>query len=341
MVTLKQIAAEAGVSVMTVSNVIHNNLTKVSPSTVQKVRAIIDKYHYVPNMAARSLITNASHIVALLLPLWHGTAGSLLFDPYVGYLTGMLETLLRERGYYVMLCSFSTEEQVFTVQRNWRVDGSILVLPHKDEITRALIRSSASPLVVLDRKYDDLPSLSVTLDDRKGGYLSTKHLLGRGHRRIGFASPSMEHSSVLHDRYAGYVDALAEAGLAPNPAWRFEGYNGQDGGERVGRAIAGLAEKPSAVVATEDPIACGIVKGCQAMGMRVPEELSIVGFDDSTISRLIVPELTTVRQDIAMKARHTVDMLMDAIRGGDPAQDRCVVMDVELVERASVADFVS
>lgn len=339
MVTIKQIAAEAGVSVMTVSNVIHNRLSKVSPATVKRVRAIIDQHHYVPNMAARSLITNASHIIALLLPLWHGTAGSLLFDPYVGRLTGMLETMLRERGYYVMLCSFAEEEQVLTVQRNWRMDGSVLVLPHKDEITRALVRSTASPLVVMDRHYDDLPSLSVMVDDRKGGYLSTRHLIERGHRRIGFAGPAMWASSVLQDRYAGYLAALDEAGIAPNPAWRFEGYSGQDGGEAAGRRLAELEERPSAVVATEDPVACGIVKACQARGMRVPEDLSVVGFDDSPVSRLIVPELTTVRQDIEEKARRAVGMLMEAIEGREEAHDRRVVLDVELVERASVAQI--
>ena len=98
MATIKEIAAEAGVSVMTVSNVVHNNLSKVSPATVERVRRIIDKYNYVPNMAARSLITHASHIVAVLLPLWNMTAASLLHDPYAGNMAGMLETLLREKG---------------------------------------------------------------------------------------------------------------------------------------------------------------------------------------------------------------------------------------------------
>ena len=97
MITLKEIAAEAGVSVMTVSNVIHNNLSRVSPETAEKIRAIIEKHHYVPNMAARSLISKASHIVAVLLPLWNETADSMLLDPYTGQMAGLLETLLREK----------------------------------------------------------------------------------------------------------------------------------------------------------------------------------------------------------------------------------------------------
>ena len=114
MATLKQIAAEAGVSVMTVSNVIHNNRSKVSPATVEKVQQLIEKYHYVPNMAARSLIAKESHIIAVLLPLWNKNSSSLLLNPYAGQLTGLIETLLRERGYYIMLCSFETVEQALT-----------------------------------------------------------------------------------------------------------------------------------------------------------------------------------------------------------------------------------
>ena len=338
MVTIKEIAAEAGVSVMTVSNVVHNNLSKVSPATVERVRKIIAKYNYVPNMAARSLITNASHIIAVLLPLWNQTASSLLFDPYTGYMTGMLETLLREKGYYVMLCSFHGAEQVLTVQQNWRVDGSVLVLPHEDAITRALVRGSAAPLVVLDRRYDDLPMLSVTVDDRTGGYISTKHLIEHGHTRIGFAAPSMADSSVIRDRYAGYLDALAESGATANPAWRFDDFYGLSGGEEIGHAVARMREKPTAIVATEDSLACGIIKGCQAEGMQVPRDLSVTGFDDSQAARLVTPELTTVRQDVLKKAQHAVDMLMEAI-GDRQVRERSVVMDVGLVERGSVASI--
>lgn len=336
MVTIKQIAAEAGVSVMTVSNVVHNNLSKVSPATAEKVQAIIDKYHYVPNMAARSLICKSSHIIALLLPLWHETADSLLLDPYCGQIAGMLETLLREKGYYVMLCSFREVEQVLTVQRNWKIDGSILVLPHNDDVTRTLVGRSVSPLVVVDRYFDDLPMLSVDVDDRKGGYLSTRHLLEQGHRRIGFACPEMRESRIIQDRYAGYQDALREYGLAPEADWLFDGYIHQQGGEQIGRALAAMEDRPTAMVATEDSIACGIIKACQSRGMRVPESMSVIGFDDSMPARLITPELTTIRQDVADKARQVVDMLLSAIDDGQVRQ-RHIRLDVELVERGSVA----
>ncbi|MBP3646744.1 MAG: LacI family DNA-binding transcriptional regulator [Clostridia bacterium] len=338
MITLKEIAAEAGVSVMTVSNVIHNNLARVSPETAEKIRAILEKHHYVPNMAARSLISKASRIVAVLLPLWEATADSMLLDPYTGQMAGMLETLLREKEYYVMLCSFQTVDQVLAIQRTWQIDGSILIVPHRDEITHELVEKSVSPLVVIDRKFDDLKMMSVCLDDRKGSYLATKHLLENGHRRIGFACPSIEGSEVIRKRYQGYLDALGEYCLTANPAWVFDGYYHQEGGETVGRMIMELSDRPSAMVTTEDLLACGVIKACQAGGLQVPRDMSVVGFDNSSPSRLITPGLTTIAQDVRQKAEYVVNMLLRAIGDSKYREDH-IMMDVELVTRESVYNY--
>ena len=336
MITIKEIAAEAGVSVMTVSNVINNKTSKVSAKTAERVREIIEKHHYEPNMAARSLISKASRIVVMLLPLWHETADSLLLDPYVGQLAGFIETLLREKGYYVMLCSFKEADEALTLIRKWQADGAILMMPHEDSITRRLVKRSSAPLVVIDRKYDDLRMHSVCLNDRKGGYISTRHLLEMGHREIGFAGPTIDASSVIHDRYMGYCDALAEYGLTPNLAWTFGDYFHQEGGEVIGGLLADMQEKPTAMVCTEDLIACGIMKAYEARGMRTPEDISVVGFDDTMPSRLISPEVTTVKQDVEGKARCAVEMLMDVIEHPENDEHH-VMLDVELLQRHSVA----
>ena len=335
MITIKEIAAEVGVSVMTVSNVINNKTSKVSQKTAERVREIIEKHHYEPNMAARSLISKASHIIALLLPLWHETADSLLLDPYVGQLVGLVETLLREKGYYVMLCSFKEADQALTLMRTWQADGAIMVIPHEDEITRRIVRRSAAPTVVIDRVYEDMEMNSVCLNDRKGGYISTKHLLDMGHRDIGFAGPTIDDSSVIHDRYLGYCDALAEQGIAPNRAWTFDAYFHQEGGEIIGGLLAGMQRRPTAMVCTEDLIACGILRAYQARGMRTPGDISVVGFDDTLPSRLISPALTTVKQDMYRKAVCAVEMMIDAIENPEKKQ-RHVMLDVALVERDSV-----
>ena len=332
--TIKDIAAEAGVSVMTVSNVINRNRARVSPETEKRIREIMAKHHYVPNMAARSLISKSSRIVALLLPLWHGSTASMLLDPYAGQLAGYLEELLREREYYVMLCSFEKVEQVLMVQKTWQIDGTILILPHEDTVTRELIGKTQTPLVVMDRHYDDLPALSVCLDDRGGGYRAAKYLLERGHRKIGFAAPSIYGFSVIHDRFLGYLEALKEYGLAERKEWLFDNVVRQRGGETVAETIRGMADRPTAVVATEDLLACGIIKGCQELGMQIPRDLSVIGFDDSMPARLISPELTTVAQDIREKADMAVRMLMRAME--DPSfREEHRILDVQLKERRS------
>lgn len=336
MSTIKDIAAEAGVSVMTVSNVINNNHARVSPATEQRVREIMAKHNYVPNMAARSLISKSSRIIAVLLPMWHGSTASMLRDPYAGQLVGYLEELLREREYYVMLCSFEQAEQVLMVQRTWQMDGMILIQPHEDPVTREIILKTQTPLVVIDRRYDDLDTLSVCLDDRGGGYKAAQYLLKNGHRKIAFAAPSIYESSVIRDRFEGYRAALGEYGLKEREEWLFDNVALQAGGESVAESISRMNDRPTAVVATEDLLACGIIKGCQERGIQVPGDLSVIGFDDSMPARLITPGLTTVAQNIREKADQSVKMLMHAIE--DPSfRNAHKVLDVKIKERQSVA----
>ncbi len=335
MSTIKDIAAEAGVSIMTVSNVINNNHAKVSPATAQRIREIMEKHHYVPNMAARSLISKSSRIIAVLLPIWHGSTASMLRDPYAGQLAGYLEEQLREKKYYVMLCSFERVDQVLMAQRTWQIDGTVLILPHEDDVTRELIEKTQTPLVVIDRHYDDLQMLSVCLDDLGGGYQATKYLLERGHRRIAFAAPSIYGSSVIRDRFEGFRKALDEYQLKEREDWLFDNVFGQEGGERVAEGLFRMDDRPTAIVATEDLLACGIIKGCQERGMQMPRDLSVIGFDDSMPARLITPGLTTVKQNIREKAELSVGMLMRAIE--EPSfRNELHVMDVSVKERQSV-----
>ena len=335
MSTIKDIAAEAGVSIMTVSNVINNNHARVSPATEKRVREIMAKHNYIPNMAARSLISKSSRIIAVLLPIWHATTSSMLRDPYAGQLVGYLEEALRQKEYYVMLCSFERVDQVLMIQQTWQIDGMVLTLPHEDEVTRGLIEQTGTPLVVIDRHYDDLKTLSVCIDDRGGGYKAAKYLLEKGHRKIGFAAPAIHESSVIRDRFDGFCAALHEYGLTEREDWLFDNAVLQAGGDQVAESISRMSDRPTAVIATEDLLACGIIKGCQERGMQIPRDLSVIGFDNSMPARLITPGLTTVAQDIREKANLSVSMLINAIE--DPAfRDEYKILDVWVKERQSV-----
>ena len=320
---------------MTVSNVINHNHARVSPATEERIREIMARHNYVPNMAARSLISKSSRIIAVLLPVWHASTASMLLDPYAGQLVGYLEELLRQKNYYVMLCSFESVEQVMTLGKTWQMDGMMLIMPHEDPITRELIRESGKPLVVFDRYYEDMEMLSVCIDDRQGGRLAAEYLLEKGHRKIGFAAPDIRGSSVIRDRFEGYRDALREYGLRIREEWLFDNVVRQEGGESVATALAAMQDRPTAVIATEDLLACGIIKGCQEKGLRVPEDLSVIGFDDSMPARLITPELTTIAQNIRGKAAEGVQMLMHALEDAAFRNDH-KVLEVRLTERSSV-----
>ena len=336
MATIKEIAAEAGVSQMTVSNVINNVKGKVSAETEKRVREIMEKYHYVPSMAARSLSTKSSHIIGILLPLWFDSPSSLLLSPYGGFLVGYFEELLRARNYYVMLCSFASVDDVLMFQRVWHTDGMIQLFPHDDSITHQLALKTESPLVVMDRHFEDVPMLSVCIEDRKGGYLATRHVLEEGHRRIGFAGSAVTASKVVQDRYQGYLDALAEYHIQPNPAWTFDGVYRLNGGVEVANQLIQMQEKPTAVITSEDLIACGIIQGYQENGLSVPKDISVVGFDNSIPSTVVTPRLTTVNQFMRKKAECAVEMLMKALEDPEYKNDMKII-DVDLAKRNSVA----
>lgn len=336
MATIKEIAAEAGVSPMTVSNVINHVKGKVSPETEKRVREVMEKYHYVPSMAARSLISKSSRIIGILLPQWPGNPNSMLMTPYAAFVVAYFEELLRARGYYVMLCSFSSAEDVLLIQRTWHTDGMIEMFPHDDPINHELVERTECPLVVMDRWFEDLDMLCVIIEDRKGGYLATRHLIEMGHRDIGFAASSIKSSMLVRERYQGYLDAMAEAGLTPNPEWTFDGVDRHAGGVRIAGELLKTNKRPTAMACTEDLIACGIMKAYQERGLSVPEDISLVGFDNSEPSKVVTPMLTTVNQFIRKKAECAVEMILRAMDDPDYRNDRRVI-DVDLVVRESVA----
>lgn len=338
MATIREIAREAGVSPMTVSNVINQVKGKVSPETDRRIREIMEKHQYVPSMAARSLISKSSHIIGILLPQWAGNPNSMLLTPYAAFVVAYFEELLREKGYYVMLCSFARAEDALRIQRTWHTDGMIEMFPHDDHINHELVQRSECPLVVMDRHFDDLPMLSVCVEDRKGGYLAAKYVLERGHRKVGFAASSIWDSKLVRNRYEGYLDAMAEYHLKPNPDWLFNHVDRMAGGMRVASSLLDMTDRPTAVVCTEDLIACGIMKGFQERGFSVPEDISLVGFDNSEPSKVVTPMLTTVNQFIRKKAECAVEMILKAIEEPE-YRDDLKMLDVDLVERDSVASL--
>lgn len=354
--TLKQIAAEAGVSAMTVSNVINHNDDKVSEETRKRVQAIIDKYHYTPNMSARSLSARNSRIIALLMPIYavdlnksaaakwqrreEQSDFNVLSDPYTSMMIGYLEAQLKAKDYYVIIRSFQTPEEVFNLQRSWQVDGCIMITPLiSDQENRFLIQNLPCPIVLIDRNFPDLPMLSVSVNDYQGGYLATQECIRFGHKRIAFVS-TVDFpitSAVIHNRFQGYQAALRDADIPEEPELLTGFPNEYAGGEACGEYFLSLPleKRPTAVFATSDTLAIGLITYLKKNGYRIPGDFSIVGYDNLTVSSLIEPQLTTVSQNLRKKAAAAVSLLTETIEAPS-LQEKTLHIDVELIRRNSV-----
>ena len=189
-VTLKDIAQEAGTTVMTVSNVINGRYGKVSQATVDKVRAIAEKLDYVPSATARSLVARSSRLVGVLLPDSEGS--NVLVSPHNVAVIGVIERMLQENGYYVLLRSIPSADpgSVTAALRSWNLDGAVFI-GFLDSQIRTMRASLDTALVVLDSYEKNSEVMNVRLNDRKGGYLATRHLIEKGHTRIAFVGPTI------------------------------------------------------------------------------------------------------------------------------------------------------
>lgn len=333
MATIKDIAREAGVSYTTVSNVIHGKTDHVSPQTIATINQIIERSGYVPNMSARSLVSNSSKVVGFINHLVPGTDGGFVADPFHSAFIGSVEEVLRENGYYLMLRTVKDSEELLTFLRNWNLDGLFFTGLFEDSFFDTL-KEIAVPIVLIDSYIKHYTIQNVGLEDYRGGYLATKYLLDNGHRNIVFASPHLRAGGVVEERFRGYRQALSEFGVPFREDYIFEQEFDVSSGISLGRQIA-AKEGVTAIFATADILAAGIMAGLHACGKRIPEDISIIGFDDINICRLITPPLTTIHQNPAEKGRVAVEFMIKRLQN-EPIEKNEIILPVSLVERASV-----
>lgn len=336
MTTLKDIAKEANVSVTTVSNVIHGNHKRVAPETVEKINMIIDRDNYVPNMTARSLVNKSSKIIGVINHVVPGKGGNFISDPFNSAVIDGIEEKLRESGYYLMVRIVYSEDDLFLLLRNWNIDGLILIGLFQDEFFERLMKA-AVPFVLIDSYVDNHQVLNIGLDDCKGGYIATKYLIDKGHRNIVFASPIIKRNGVVEERFKGYNMALEDANIPFNDKNVYQQEIAIAEGIELGHKLS-FRKDISAIFATADILAAGIISGLIEGGKRVPEDFSVIGFDDLYISSLTAPRLTTIHQDILEKGRVAVESLISVIEGAT-IKDYNVILPFTLVERHSVKNI--
>ena len=337
MVTLKDIAEEAHVSLMTVSNVVNGKYNKVSKEKLEEIQDILKKRNYVQNASARSLAKANSNIVAIILRSV-GQENS-LSSPHNAHLVGSIVRYIQELGYYAMINLVEDCDSIAKSIRTWNVQAAIFLGMFDDEIEQIYALSSI-PMVFID-SYSKIRQLSnVGIDDYKGGRLAAEYLVKNGHRHMAFVSPPSYDNGVVQHRLKGFMDALAQHGLSLAPEHRFSVVSDADP-EQINQAVDQLVlikNKITAVFVTSDGLAASLISGLHRYGLQIPTDLSLIGFDNMTIGTQIFPPLTTVAQDLELKARLAVDILNGRLKKKDSsAQSR--ILDVQLVERASVLNI--
>ena len=333
MVTLKDIAAEAGVSITTVSNVVHNRKSRVSPERVAKIWEIIKREHYVPSMSARSLAKDHSSIIGVITHLTPQNTGSTMSDPFLSAFVDSIEKRTREEGYYLMVRSVEDAEELDALSRSWRLSGLILTGMFQDSFFDATLNLGI-PFVLIDSYVDHPDVCSVGLEDEKGGYLATRHLIENGHCAIAFASPSIRPGGVIDQRLIGYQRALVEFGIPYDPNLVFTQEITVEEGKKLGRLLS-ERQDITGIFASADILAAGIMAGLAERGVSVPRDKSVVGFDDNYLSQLTVPGLTTIHQDAEQKGILATDMILKQLFR-QPVEEKNVILPVRLVVRGSV-----
>ena len=330
---LKTIAKLAGVSTVTVSNVINGKYHKASKETVERIQKIVEENHYQPSATARSLIMKRSRIIGVVIPNLQSTE-CFSVSPYNTQILGHLDRYIRNKGYYMMPHCVVQSSDVLPILATWNIDGALLLGVAAEDAVQ-LHQKLKIPAVFVDT-YADAPALAtVRIEDRKGGYLAARHLLEKGHRRIAFVSPSTVYPGVMQERFLGFQEAFRERGLVLPPEDCFTIRDTlYERGVDVGIKIAA---DPSftAVAAMADVLALGVMEGLRRGGRRVPEDISVIGFDDLPECQYAHPKLTSISQHIEEKARCAGEYLFSMLEEETPADGKKVI-DVELVERQSV-----
>lgn len=334
---LADIAEKAGVSPTTVSNVINGNYHKVSKNTIERIQKIIDECGYKPNATARSLASKQSKIIGVVVP-YLGEDEVFSISPYNTQILAILENYIRKQGYYLMMRTVGGCDEIIPIFSSWNVDGLIVFGANKVE-SAMLHKKISVPTVYVDTYNSENNIVNIGIDDYKGGYLSTRYLLGKGHRNIAFVGPDIQMSEVIANRYRGYCDACEEFGVKVSDNDYFEVMTYYENGVEVGRQIAFSEKKYTAVSAMSDIVALGVMAGLRLCGYHVPEDISIIGFDNLPECKYSNPQLTTVSQNLEEKARLVAERLFEMINKKKEIVCRNVV-EVEVVERQSVKQLV-
>lgn len=326
--TISDVARMADVSKSTVSHVL-NNTRFVEAETRRRVQAAIDKLGYRPSTAARSLTTKRS-----------GTVGMIISDASNFFFSEMLrgvEDVLRQQQYGLIVCNtdevLEREADYLDLLVRQRVDGIIAAATSQRWAVLNDAEALRTPVVFVDRTFDDLDGPYVGVDNEGGAYLGTCHLIARGYREIGVLA-GFQRLSTMRERLSGFVRAMHEAGLPLRDEWILPSPLSIEAGKTAMHKILSLADPPRAIFVNNNLLTLGALLALEEMDLSCPVNVALVGFDDHPWAAISNPPLTVVRQPTREMGRTAANTLLELINDREPPSRR-VVLDCELIARKS------
>jgi LacI family transcriptional regulator len=329
MTTIRDVAKRAGVAPITVSRVL-NNAGYVKPETRQRVEQAAAELHYVPNMLAHSFRSNRTNTLALVV--------TDITNPFWTTVARGVEDVASAAGYSVFYCNTDENEakqaQYLAALLRRRVDGVLLAPATSDGApVQALLRQNVG-VVVIDRRVEGVAVDTVRGDSQGGAYQLVRHLTELGHRRIALLGGPPD-LSVSRDRAAGYAQALCEAGVPVDPALQLFGAFAVESGRRMMQALLALPVRPTAIFAASNFIAAGALQALRAAGLRTPDDLSVVVFDDLPDPYVTAPSLTVVAQPAYALGQTAARRLLAKISQPDQDDICDLMLPVRMLVRQS------
>ncbi|ENM5735356.1 substrate-binding domain-containing protein [Vibrio mimicus] len=330
MATMKDIARLAGVSTSTVSHVI-NKSRFVSDEIAERVNNAAQQLNYAPSALARSLKMNRTRTIGMLV-----TTST---NPFFGEVVKGVERSCYHKGYNLILCNTEGDNQRMKASINTllqkRVDGLLLMCSTLEgERLDVFDRYPDIPVVVMDWGPILFASDKIQDNSLQGGYMAAKHLIECGHKEIGcITGPLIRHQAQM--RYEGYKRALSEKGIAINPDWIVESDFECEGGYNAFEKLCERGKLPSALFVCNDMMAMGVIQAANLRGLRVPYDLSLIGYDDVHIAKFMSPALTTIHQPKYRLGKAAIDTLLYRLENPDTTA-QVVQLEPTLVARGSV-----
>lgn len=328
--TIFDIARESGVSYSTVSRTL-SGYEFVKASTREKVLAAAEELGYVPNQQARSLAGGPSNLIGVLVPT--------LSNGYINQILHGIDDELTKSNYNLILYTtnrhLGKEAKYVATIMNGAADGLLLVVPFISDPYLEALRKQDFPYVLIDQADQTEQSAVVNATNRQGAYEATRYLIELGHRRIAFLAGLPQLNSAV-ERFEGYKAALAEYGIPLRDEYIAQGEFQMGVGHQTAQKLLALADTPTAIFAANDLSALGTMEALREQNLRIPEDISVIGFDDILQSSISYPKLTTVRQPLTQMGREAVIMLLKHLE--NPALEMCqVTLETQLIIRDSCA----